>query len=159
MPNSWLVAVNIGSIIKGFSLPCSLSSPRSANACICNVPVAALSPPATWIHCQPLVHDKALIWRQASKSAKVGIRKKWPPTTSSRLSHSHYGHPQLQSKAWLWKQRPFIWLPCALPLCNLPMSSSTVTVLRLEFVTTPQTWINKAELGPNETHMWSMPSF
>lgn len=86
MPGSWVVAVNIGSTIKGFSLPCSSSSLLSANACICNVPAAALSPPATWIRCQPPVHGKALIWRQAGGGAKVGSRKKWPPKTPALIS-------------------------------------------------------------------------
>lgn len=104
MPHSWVEAVNIGSIIKGLSLPCSPSSLHSANACICNVPEAALSPPATWIHCQPPVHGKALIWRQASWRAKVGSRKKWRPATSTHLSHLQPARQQLPSTPWLWEQ-------------------------------------------------------
>lgn len=80
-------AVNTGSIIKGLSLPCSPSSRLSANACICNVPEAALSPPATWIRCQPPVHGGALIWRQACCVPRWAAEKSDAPPYAARLTH------------------------------------------------------------------------
>lgn len=104
MPRSWVVAVNIGSIIKGLSLPCSPSSLHSANACICNVPEAALSPPATWIHCQPPVHGKALIWRQARCVPRWAAEKSdVPPPALISPNHSLHAssspaHPDCGNK-------------------------------------------------------------
>lgn len=96
--------VNTGSIIKGLSLPCSPSSLLSANACICNVPEAALSPPATWIHCQPAVHGGALIWRQAfcvprwaAEKSDAPPMRLVSPTSSKRASSSPPRPP------WLWR--------------------------------------------------------
>lgn len=92
MPHSWEVAVNISSIIKDLSLPRSPSSLHSANACICNVPEAALSPPATWIHCQPPVHGKALIWRQASCVPRWAAEKSnLPPPVLISPTHTTNG--------------------------------------------------------------------
>ena len=141
MPHSWVAAVNIGSIIKGLSLPCSPSSLHSANACICNVPEAALSPPATWIRCQPPVHGKALIWRQASRVPRWAAEKSdvLPPVLISST------HTQLASSSPAALQhtptvgtnaRHFSRLPCAFPACRLPIQSPAATVLRLEFITT-----------------------
>lgn len=99
MPPSWAAAVNTGSIIKGLSLPCSPSRLLSANACICNVPEAALSPAATWIRCQPAVHGGALIWRQACCVPMWAAEKSdAPPTqlvspTSSKSASSPPAHP------------------------------------------------------------------
>lgn len=104
MPHSCVAAVNIGSIIKGLSLPCSPSSLHSANACICNVPEDALSPPATWIHRQPPVHGKALIWRQASRVPRWAAEKSdvLPPvlisSTHTQLASSSPAHPDCGNK-------------------------------------------------------------
>lgn len=96
-------AVNTGSIIKGLSLPCSPSSRLSANACICNVPEAALSPPATWIRCQPPVHGGALIWRQACCVPRWAAEKSdAPPTQLVSPTSSKRASSLPPSTPWLW---------------------------------------------------------
>lgn len=133
---------------KASGCPALPSSPPSANACICNVPQAALSPPATCICCQPAIHGKALIWRQAGAGAKVGSRKK--VTSQHHRAHPppptmHCGLQLLPSTHWLWEPKHCSGLPCVSPpLCQLIMQNHAVELSRLQFISSSTTWGDKA---------------